>query len=111
TGAATRRWGTSGTTSTSRPSAVRKFGKTRQRVIPSPSRTSGGIGTTTTPPRPRLTKSGSRCPTPGKPTSRGSATNRRKHDRKKQLSTDEFQPSQLFYIRGRTKPLEEQMTR
>src|SRR5262249_929775 len=36
-----------------------RFGKTRQRVIPRPSRTSGGTGTTTTTPSPRLTRSGS----------------------------------------------------
>jgi hypothetical protein len=36
---------------------------TRRRVTRRPRRTSGGTGTTTTPPRPHLTRSGSRCPT------------------------------------------------
>src|ERR1700681_2429588 len=77
TAAATRRWGPPGATSTSRRSAVRRLGRTRQGVTPRPRRTSGGTGTTTTPPRPRLTGSGSRCPTREKPPSE-SATQRRK---------------------------------
>jgi hypothetical protein len=68
-----------GATSISRRSAVRRLGRTRQRVTPRPRRTSGGTGTTTTTPRPRLTRSGSRCPTLEKPPSE-SATQRRKHD-------------------------------
>ena len=51
--------GTTWTTSTSRRSAVRRLGRTRQRVIPRPRHTSGGTGTTTTTPMPRLTRSGS----------------------------------------------------
>jgi predicted dithiol-disulfide oxidoreductase (DUF899 family) len=69
TAAATRRWGPPGATSTSRRSAVRRLGRTRQRVTPRPRRTSGGTGTTTTTPRPRLTGCGSRCPTLEKPPS------------------------------------------
>ena len=76
TAAATRRWGPPGATSTSRRSAARRRGRTRQRVTPRPRRTSGGTGTTTTTPRPRLTRSGSRCPTLEKPPSE-SATQRR----------------------------------
>src|SRR5258708_11270031 len=75
TTAATRRWGPPGATSTSRRSAVRRLGRTRQRVTPRPRRTSGGTGTTTTTPRPRLIRSGSRCPTLEKPPSE-SATQR-----------------------------------
>jgi hypothetical protein len=66
--------------SISRRSAVRRLGRTRQRVTPRPRRTSGGTGTTTTAPRPRLTRNGSRCPTLEKPPSER-ATQRRKHDR------------------------------
>jgi len=51
--------GPPGATSTSRHSAVRRLGWTRHRVTPRPRRTSGGTGTTTTMPRPRLTRSGS----------------------------------------------------
>src|SRR6266567_1257511 len=64
---ATRQWGPLGATSISRRSAVRRLGKTRQRVTRRPRRTSGGTGTTTTTPRPHLTRSGSRCPTLEKP--------------------------------------------
>src|SRR6266700_7043867 len=67
--------GLPGAISTSRRSAVRRLGRTRQRVTPKPRRTSGGTGTTTTTPRPRLTRSGSRCPTLEKPPSE-SATRR-----------------------------------
>jgi hypothetical protein len=56
--AATRRWGPPGATSTSRRSAVRRPGRTRQRVTPRPRRTSGGTGTTTTTPSRRLIRSG-----------------------------------------------------
>ena len=80
TTAATRRWGPPGATSTSRRSAVRRLGRTRRRVIPRPRRTSGGTGTTTTKPRPRLTRSGSRCHRP-QGAAPESATQRRKHDR------------------------------
>jgi len=59
TAAATRRWGAPGTTSTSRRSAVRRPGRTRQRVILKLRRTSGGTGMTTTTRSPRLTRSGS----------------------------------------------------
>jgi hypothetical protein len=45
--------GPPGATSISRRSAVRRLGRTRQRVTPRPRRTSGGTGTTTTTPRPR----------------------------------------------------------
>src|SRR5271170_7419889 len=69
TAAATRRWGPFGATSISRRSAVRRPGRTRQKVTPRPRRTSGGTGTTTTTPRPRLTRNGSRCPTLEKPPS------------------------------------------
>ena len=62
------------------PSAARRSGRIRPRAIPRRRRTSGGTGTTTTTPRPRLTRSGSRCPTLEKPPSE-SATQRRKHDR------------------------------
>jgi hypothetical protein len=58
TAAATRRWGAPGATSTSHRSAVRKPGRTRQRVTPKPRRTSGGTGTTITTPKPRRTRSG-----------------------------------------------------
>src|SRR6476619_6015833 len=63
TTAATRPWGPPGVTSTSRRSAVRRLGRIRQKVIRRPRLTSGGTGTTTTTPRPRLARSGSRCPT------------------------------------------------
>ena len=53
------RWGAPGTISTSLRSAARRTGRTRQRVTRRPRRTSGGTGTTTTTPRPRLTRSGS----------------------------------------------------
>src|SRR4029077_2654876 len=59
TAAATRRWEASGATSTSLRSAAKKFGKTRPRVIPKPSRTNGGTGTTTTAPKLHPTRSGS----------------------------------------------------
>jgi predicted dithiol-disulfide oxidoreductase (DUF899 family) len=74
---ATKRWGLSGVTSTSRRSAVRRLGRTRQRVTPRPRRISGGTGTTATTPRPRLIRSGSRWPTLEKPPSEN-ATQRRK---------------------------------
>jgi predicted dithiol-disulfide oxidoreductase (DUF899 family) len=48
---------------------------------PDPAVPSGGTGTTTRPPRPRLTRSGSRCPTLEKPPAE-SAPPRRKHDRR-----------------------------
>src|SRR5206468_6205145 len=44
--AATSRWETPGTTSTSLRSGVKRSGRTRRRVIPRPRRTSGGSGTT-----------------------------------------------------------------
>src|SRR5215472_13434998 len=78
TTAATRRWGPFGATSTSRRSAVRRLGRTRQRVTPRPRRTSGGTGMTTTAPRPRLTPSGSRCATPEKPLSEKPTQTRRR---------------------------------
>src|SRR4029453_2651978 len=49
TPAATSRWGTPGTTSTSPRSAVRRHGRTRRRGTPKPRRTSGGTTTTPTP--------------------------------------------------------------
>src|SRR6202030_2457073 len=76
----TRRWGLLGATSTSPPSAGRRFGKTRQRTTPRLRRTSGGTGMTTTTQGPRLTRSGSRCPTREKPPSE-SPTQRRKRAR------------------------------
>src|SRR5262249_1383464 len=80
TTAATSKWEALGTTSTSPRSAVRKLGRIRRKATPRHRRTNGGIGTTTTTPRPRLTRSGLRCPTLEKPPSE-SATQRRKHDR------------------------------
>jgi len=59
--------GAPGIISTSRRSAGRRLGRTRPTVTRRRRRTSGGTGTTTTAPRPRLTRSGSRCPTPEKP--------------------------------------------
>src|SRR4029453_9530958 len=50
-------------------SAVRRLGRTRQRVTPRRRRTSGGTGTTTTAPRRCLARSGARCPTLEKPPS------------------------------------------
>ena len=50
--------GTPGATSTSRRLAARKLGRTRLRVTRRPRHTSGGTGTTTTPPRRRPTRSG-----------------------------------------------------
>src|SRR5580658_2597473 len=69
TTAATRRWGAPGATSTSRRSAGRRLGRTRQKVTPRLRRTSGGTGMTTTTQGPRLTRSGSRYPTREKPPS------------------------------------------
>jgi predicted dithiol-disulfide oxidoreductase (DUF899 family) len=63
TAAATRRWGPPGVTSTSPRLAVRKLGRILQKVTPKRRRISGGIGMTTTTPRLRLTRNGSRCPT------------------------------------------------
>src|SRR5580698_9504963 len=77
TTAATRRWGLPGATSTSPRSVGKRFGKTRQRVTLRLRRTSGGTGMTTTTQGPRLTRSGSRCPTREKPPSE-SPTQRRK---------------------------------
>jgi predicted dithiol-disulfide oxidoreductase (DUF899 family) len=74
---ATRRWGPPGVTSTSRRSAVRRLGRTRQMATPRPRRTSGGTGTTTTTAMPLLTRSGLRCPTPEKPPSESAKHNRR----------------------------------
>jgi predicted dithiol-disulfide oxidoreductase (DUF899 family) len=51
--------GTLWSSSISRRSAVRRLGKTRRRVIPGPSRTSGGIGTTTMRTRQHRIRSGS----------------------------------------------------
>ena len=57
--AATRRWAPPGATLTSRRSAVKRPGRTRRRVTHKPRPTSGGTGTTTTKPSPRLIGSGS----------------------------------------------------
>jgi hypothetical protein len=51
---------------TSRRSAVRRPGRTRLKVTPRSRRTNGETGTTTTTPRPPLTRSGSRCLMPEK---------------------------------------------
>ena len=74
--------------STSLPSAARRSGRIRRRAIPRRRRTSGGTGTTTTTPRPRLTRSGSRCPTLEKPPSE-SATQRRKYNRGRSRPLDQ----------------------
>jgi len=78
--AATSRWAAPGTISTSPRSDDRRSGKTRRRATRKRRRTSGGTGTTTTSPRPRLTRSGSRCPTPEKLPSE-SGTQRQEPDR------------------------------
>src|SRR5262249_14278004 len=53
------------------------WGRARQRFPPTPGRISGGTGTTTMTPRPRLTGSGSRCPTLEKPPSDSATQNDR----------------------------------
>src|ERR1700683_740244 len=80
TSGATRRWGPPGATSISRRSAARRPGRTRQRVTPRLRRINGGTGTTTTTPRPRLMRSGSRYPALKKPPSER-ATPSGNHDR------------------------------
>ena len=77
TTAATRRWGRFGAISISPRSAVKRRGRTRRRAIRRPRRISGGTGTTTMRPRPRLTPSGLRFPMPGKPHSESKARTRK----------------------------------
>jgi len=67
TAAATRRWGAPGATSMRRRSDARRPGRTRRKATRRPRHTSGGTGMTTTTPRPRLIRSGSRSPTLEKP--------------------------------------------
>jgi predicted dithiol-disulfide oxidoreductase (DUF899 family) len=64
TAAATRRWGAPGATSTRRRSDARRPGKTRRKATRRHRPTSGGTGTTSTRPRPRLTGDGARRWTP-----------------------------------------------
>src|SRR5690242_13873270 len=77
TRAVTRQWGPPGAILTSLRSAVRRHGRTHPRVTLKLRHISGGTGTTTTTPKPRLTRNGLRSPTLEKPLSE-SATPRRK---------------------------------
>src|SRR2546430_1650456 len=94
---ATRRWGAFGAISTSRRSAVKRLGRTRQRVILRLRRTNGGTGMTTTTPSPRLIRSGlTSQPTLKEPPSEGA---RRK--RQKRVKEGRGDPTQArFGLRG-----------
>src|SRR6185312_12313684 len=78
--AGTRQWEPPGATWISHRSAVRKPGRTRQRVTLKRLPTNGGTGMTATRPALRLTRSGLKYPPPAKQRSE-SATQKRKRDR------------------------------